>query len=75
MKKLNRKKVAISLLLICVIILEILAFGLSRAKNMISIDVEIIDKNALIENEKSTLSAIDGGESRILYCFTTSLNR
>ena len=70
MKRLNRKRVTISIFLILMIIIEIIAFGLSRANNVKEITVTIEDSNGLIAKEEGTLSATDEGESRILYNFT-----
>ena len=69
MRKLNSKRIAISIFLIIMIIVEIIAFGLSRAQNVKEIKATIEDNSGILAKEEGTLQAIDEGESRILHNF------
>lgn len=63
MKKLNIRKTAIAMVLITIVIVEIIAFGLSRAQNVKEIILYATDQDGLLEKEETILKAFDGEES------------
>lgn len=63
MKKVSKKKLAVLAGIIILIIIEIIAFGLSRSQMMKQITVSIIDSKSDLGEKSITLSAIDGGET------------
>lgn len=63
MRKINRKRIAILICIIILIIIEIIAFGFSRAKNIKEIELNIADYEKTIDNEKIKVSAIDEEKS------------
>jgi len=63
MKKIFRSRIAILIVLVTIVLIEIIAFGLSRARMIEEIDITIIDHDGLLGNEEGILNAIDNGES------------
>lgn len=63
MKKILKSKIAILIVLVTIIIIEIIAFGLSRANLIEKIDITIIDQEGLLANEEGFLNAIDSENS------------
>lgn len=63
MRKLNIKRLTILILLSIFIIIEIIAFDLSRAKNIKEVTLNVADRQGLLEMQISLLNAIDDGES------------
>lgn len=63
MRKVNRKKVAVISLLFLVIVIELLALGLSSAEKTKEINMKIIDSQEKLEDFSVIINAFDGGES------------
>ncbi|MGN1300975.1 MAG: hypothetical protein ACI4U9_00320, partial [Clostridia bacterium] len=63
MRKLNIKRVIITILLVLMIIIELLALGLSRAENIKEISLVAVDYEGSLANYTGTINALDGGES------------
>ena len=59
MKKISKKKVAIAIILIVILILEIKAFTDSRANKITEITANIIDTSSLLSDETLVLQAIN----------------
>jgi len=74
MIKINKKRIAILIVLIIIIIVEMIAFGLSRAKNIKEISVSIIDTQQMLKIHVDTLNAIDGGESGYYIILPETIN-
>jgi len=73
MKKVNKRKITLLILLI-VVIIEIIAFGLSRAEIIKEINVSIIDHDNLLALDECILSALDDGESGYYITLPNFLN-
>lgn len=63
MKKINKKKLIILIIILIAVIFEILAFRNSRAQKVFNITAEVVDFNSFVQNENITLSVEDGGSS------------
>jgi len=63
MKKLNKKRIAILIFLVIVVIFEIIAFKDSRANKMIEVTLATIDNSGFLDVEETTIYAINGEES------------
>ena len=59
MKKVNKKKIAIISLLFLIIIIELLALGLSSAEKIKEINIKVVDS----ENFSFKINAYDSGKS------------
>ena len=62
-KKINKKKIVLLIILICLLILQIKAFTDSQANKLLEITLNAKDKSALIQDGSIKLEAIDEGES------------
>lgn len=63
MIRVNRKKIAIISLLFLIIVIELLALGLSSAEKTKEINMKIIDSQGKLEDFSVTINAFDGGKS------------
>jgi len=63
MKKLNKKRIAILIFLVVVVIFEIIAFRDSRANKIIEVTLATIDNSGFLDVQESKISAINGEES------------
>lgn len=63
MRKINKRKITIIILLIIMLIIEILAFSFSRAEKVKEIQVSIKDTSGNLEIQTIELNATDSGES------------
>ncbi|MCL2860037.1 MAG: hypothetical protein FWF46_05690 [Oscillospiraceae bacterium] len=63
MKKVGRKRTVILVLLAIVIIVEAIAFGLSRANNVKQITLTATDSEGLLADNADTINAMDDGAS------------
>ena len=63
MRKVNKKKIVILIIIMLAVIFEIVAFRNSRATKILEINAEIADINGLLENEAITIMSSDGGIS------------
>ncbi len=63
MKKINKKKIIILLLIMGLIILEIIALRSSSAENIIEMSATIVDNHGNLANVETILNAIDGDTS------------
>lgn len=68
MRKINKRKIALLIILIVFLIIEIKAFTDSRANKLVEITANIVDDSGLLEDEKYILQAINEGEAG--YCIT-----
>ena len=62
-RKLNKKRIAMLILLICLIILQIKAFTDSQANKILEITLAAKDNKAILEDSLVVIEAIDEGES------------
>ena len=63
MKKLNKKRIAILIFLVIVVLFEIIAFRDSRANKIIEVTLATIDNSGFLSVEEINISAINGEES------------
>src|SRR5574344_1170556 len=63
MKRVNKKKILILILIIIAVIFEVVAFKNSRATKMIDITAEIVDSDGKLNNESLIISATENGAS------------
>lgn len=68
MKKINKRKIVMLIILIVLIIVELKAFTGSRANKLIEITANIVDNSGLLSDEVYTMQAINEGEAG--YCIT-----
>ena len=62
-KKINKKKIVLLIILICLLILQIKAFTDSQANKLLEITLNAKDKSGFIQDGSIKLEAIDEGES------------
>ena len=62
-RKLNKKRITMLILLICLIILQIKAFTDSQANKILEITLAAKDNKAILEDSLVVIEAIDEGES------------
>lgn len=74
MKRVNKKKVAIVILLFLIIVIELIALGLSRAEQTKEISLTIIDSQKKIDDFELTLNVYDGGESGYYIILPETIN-
>ena len=74
MRKVNRKKIAIISLLFLVIVIELLALGLSSAEKTKEINMKIVDSQGKLENFSIAINAFDGGESGYYITLPETIN-
>ena len=74
MKKIYKRKIVLLIILILAVIIEIIAFGLSRAQNVKQITVSVNDVNGLLALEECSVKAINGGESGYYIVLPETLN-
>lgn len=63
MKKLNKKRIAILIFLVIVVIFEIIAFRDSRANKIIEVTLATVDNSGFLDVEDTLISAVNGEES------------
>ena len=63
MRKTNKKRIVLAIILVILVIFEIIAFKNSRAEKTINLIANIIDNNNITENQEFELTAIDEGDS------------
>lgn len=63
MKKVNKKKIAIISLLFLIIIIELLALGLSSAEKIKEINIKVVDSEKKLEDFSFKINAYDSGKS------------
>lgn len=63
MKKVNKKKIAIISLLFLVIVIELLALGLSSAEKIKEINIKVVDTEKKLEDFAFKINAYDSGKS------------
>lgn len=63
MKKINKKRIALLIILICLLILQIKAFTDSQANRLLEITLSIKDNSSKLEDNLIVEEATDEGES------------
>ena len=63
MKKINKKRIILLIILICLLILQIKAFTDSQANKVLEITLSAKDSKSILEDSLVTLEAIDEGKS------------
>ena len=63
MKKINKKRIVLLIILICLLILQIKAFTDSQANKLLEVTIVAKDNEGLLEDSSEAVEATDEGES------------
>ena len=74
MKKINKKKIVMLIILTLMIIIEIKVFINSRANNLLEITAGIVDSRGLLSDETCSLKAINEGDNGVAITLPEIIN-
>lgn len=74
MRKVNKKRIGILIILLIIIIIQIKAFTGSKADKLLDIDANIIDNSGLLENQKYVLEASNEGKQGYVITLPTEIS-